>query len=84
MAESAHRSATFTQPPSWLERKAAATTRLTSQPSRNVGHTGRPVSIARRKSRASVRVAKKIGMRYEREVMFEGYTHPDHLYVIER
>ena len=31
---------------------------------------------------ASIRVAKKLGMHYEREVMFEGYTHPDHVYVI--
>lgn len=30
----------------------------------------------------SVRVAEKIGMRYEKEVMFEGYSHPDHVYVI--
>lgn len=29
---------------------------------------------------ASIRVAKKIGMKYEKEVMLEGYTHPDHLY----
>jgi len=31
---------------------------------------------------ASIRVAEKIGMHYEKEVMFEGYTHPDHVYVI--
>lgn len=33
---------------------------------------------------ASIRVAEKIGMHYESEVMFEGYTHPDHVYVITR
>jgi len=33
---------------------------------------------------ASVRVAEKVGMQYEKDVMFEGYTHPDHVYVIER
>ena len=33
---------------------------------------------------ASIRVAKKIGMRYEQEVMLEGYTHPDHVYAILR
>jgi len=33
---------------------------------------------------ASIRVAEKIGMRYEKEVMFEGYTHPDHVYVVTR
>lgn len=31
---------------------------------------------------ASIRVAEKIGMRYENEVMLEGYTHPDHVYVV--
>lgn len=33
---------------------------------------------------ASIRVAQKIGMRYEQEVMLEGYTHPDHVYAILR
>lgn len=33
---------------------------------------------------ASLRVAEKIGMHYEKEVMFEGYTHPDHIYAIMR
>ena len=30
---------------------------------------------------ASLRVAEKIGMKYEKEIMLEGYTHPDHVYV---
>ncbi|HLO14694.1 MAG TPA: GNAT family N-acetyltransferase [Anaerolineales bacterium] len=33
---------------------------------------------------ASIRVAEKIGMRYEKDVMLQGYTHPDHVYVITR
>ena len=33
---------------------------------------------------SSIRVAQKIGMQYESEVMLEGYTHPDHVYVITR
>ena len=33
---------------------------------------------------ASIRVAEKAGMRYEKDVMLEGYTYPDHLYVIEK
>lgn len=33
---------------------------------------------------ASIRVAEKIGMHYEKDVMFEGYTHPDHVYVVTR
>lgn len=32
---------------------------------------------------ASVRVAKKLGMQYEKKVMLEGYDHPDHLYVLK-
>jgi len=31
---------------------------------------------------ASIRVAEKIGMRYESDVTFEGYTHPDRIYVV--
>ena len=31
---------------------------------------------------ASIRVAEKIGMIYEQDVMFDGYTHPDHVYAI--
>lgn len=31
---------------------------------------------------ASIRVAEKAGMCYEKDVMLEGYDHPDHLYVI--
>ncbi len=31
---------------------------------------------------ASIHVAEKAGMRYEKDVMFEGYTHPDHIYAI--
>jgi RimJ/RimL family protein N-acetyltransferase len=32
---------------------------------------------------ASIRVVEKAGMRYEREVMLEGYTYPYHLYSIQ-
>lgn len=31
----------------------------------------------------SIRVANKIGMSFEKEVMLENYDHPDHLYSIE-
>jgi len=31
---------------------------------------------------ASLRVAEKLGMHDEKEVMFDGYTHPDHVYVV--
>jgi hypothetical protein len=33
-------------------------------------------------NKASVKVAQKLDMRYEKEVMFEDYSHPDQVYVI--
>ena len=33
---------------------------------------------------ASIRIAQKAGMTYEQEVMYEGYTHPDHIYVMNK
>ena len=33
---------------------------------------------------ASIHVAEKIGMHYEKEVMLNDYTHPDHVYAITR
>lgn len=33
---------------------------------------------------ASIRVAEKVGMQYEGEAMFDGYTHPDHVYSVVR
>lgn len=32
---------------------------------------------------SSIRVVEKLGMHYEKDVMFEGYTHPDRVYAIE-
>ena len=32
----------------------------------------------------SLRVAEKLGMRYVRDVMMEGWTHPDRVYAIDR
>ena len=45
---------------------------------------GRLISIIDPANLASIRVAEKIGMHHEGEVMLEGYTHPDHVYVITR
>ncbi len=33
---------------------------------------------------ASIRVAEKIGMTFEKDVMMEDYDHPDRLYVVKR
>jgi RimJ/RimL family protein N-acetyltransferase len=42
----------------------------------------RIVAIVEPDNVSSVHVLQKLGMRYQREIMFDGYTHPDHLYVI--
>ena len=33
---------------------------------------------------ASIQVAKKLGMEFEKEALLEGYDYPDHVYCIER
>ncbi len=33
---------------------------------------------------ASIKVARKIGMEFEKEALLDGYDHPDHVYRIER
>jgi ribosomal-protein-alanine N-acetyltransferase len=50
----------------------------------HVLHVPRLIAIIDPHNIASLRVAEKTGFRYERDIMFEGYTHPDGLYVIER
>jgi [ribosomal protein S5]-alanine N-acetyltransferase len=42
----------------------------------------RLIALIDPQNRASIRVAEKVGMHFEKEVMLEGYTHPDHLYSI--
>lgn len=42
----------------------------------------RLVALIEPQNLASIRVAEKLGMRYEKEVMLEGYSHPDQLYVV--
>ena len=44
----------------------------------------RLIAIIDPSNTASIRVAEKIGMHYEKDVMLEGYTHPDHIYFITR
>ena len=44
----------------------------------------RLIAIIDPSNTASIRVAQKLGMIYEQDVMFEGYTHPDHVYAITR
>lgn len=42
----------------------------------------RLIAIIDPENAASIRVAEKIGLRYEKDVMLEGYTHPDRMYSI--
>ena len=42
----------------------------------------RLIAIIDPSNSASIRVAEKIGMHYEKEVMLEGYSHADHVYAI--
>jgi RimJ/RimL family protein N-acetyltransferase len=44
----------------------------------------RLISMIDPSNAASIRVAEKIGMRYEKDILLEGYTHPDHVYAISR
>lgn len=48
----------------------------------NVLCLSRLIALIDPQNLASIRVAKKAGMMYEKEVMLEGYTHPDHVYSI--
>ena len=50
----------------------------------NVLGISRLIAIIDPQNLASIRVAEKVGMRYEKAVMLEGYTHPDHVYAITR
>jgi RimJ/RimL family protein N-acetyltransferase len=49
----------------------------------HLGHT-RLISIIDPQNTASIRVATKLGMRYEKDVMFADYDHPDHVYSMSR
>ncbi len=40
----------------------------------------RLIAIIEPNNAPSIRVAEKIGMAYEQNVMFDGYSHPDHVY----
>ena len=48
----------------------------------NTLHMPRLIALIDPQNTASIRVAQKAGMHYEKEAMLEGYTHPDHVYVI--
>lgn len=43
----------------------------------------RLIAIIDPSNTASIRVAEKVGMHYEQDVMLAGYSHPDRVYVVE-
>jgi [ribosomal protein S5]-alanine N-acetyltransferase len=45
-------------------------------------HLQRLIALIDPDNSASLRVAQKLGMQYEKDVMLEGYDHPDHLYAL--
>jgi [ribosomal protein S5]-alanine N-acetyltransferase len=45
-------------------------------------HIKRLIALIDPANIASIHVAEKIGMHYEKDIMLEGYTHADHVYVI--
>ena len=44
----------------------------------------RLIAVIDPENTASLRVAEKLGMSYVRDVMMEGWSHPDHVYAIDR
>ena len=44
----------------------------------------RLIAIIDPSNTASIRVAEKLNMHHEKDVMFQGYTHPDRVYVVSR
>jgi RimJ/RimL family protein N-acetyltransferase len=44
----------------------------------------RLVSLIEPSNKRSIRVAEKLGMHFEKEMMLEGYDYPDHLYAMSQ
>jgi [ribosomal protein S5]-alanine N-acetyltransferase len=50
----------------------------------DVLHVPRLIALIDPANLASVRVVRKLGFRYDRDAMLEGYDHPDHVYSLTR
>jgi RimJ/RimL family protein N-acetyltransferase len=71
--------------PHW--RQGFATEAVTAVRNYAFGKLGlsRVIAMIDPRNFASIRVAEKVGMRSEgEEVMFDGYTHPDRIYFVEK
>ena len=68
--------------PTWGQGYATEAARAVRDYAFNILDIRRLIAIIDPSNTASICVAEKIGMRYETEVMLEGYDHPDHVYVM--
>ena len=66
----------------WGQGYATEAARLVRDYAFHTLHIKRLIALIDPDNVPSIRVAEKIGMHYESEVMLEGYDHPDHVYVI--
>ena len=67
----------------WGRGYATETARAVLNYAFNILRLPRLISIIDPLNVRSIRVAEKLGMRYEKDVMLEGYTYPDNVYAIE-
>ncbi|MEM6638186.1 MAG: GNAT family N-acetyltransferase [Pseudomonadota bacterium] len=65
----------------WNQGYATEATRALIDAETIHGRTRRIVAIVDPNNHRSVRVLKKLEMAFERDILFEGYDHPDHLFV---
>lgn len=66
----------------WGQGYATEAARLVRDYAFHTLHIKRLIALIDPDNVPSIRVAEKIGLHYESEVMLEGYDHPDHVYVI--
>lgn len=64
----------------WGQGYATEATERMIEAAKLIPSVERVLAIVDPSNHRSVRTIKKVGMLFEREVMFEGYDHPDHLY----
>ena len=69
---------------SWGKGYATEAARAVVEAAFEAGQVDRLIGIVDPNNGASVRVLQKLGMSYERPISFEGYDHPDHLYVLDK
>lgn len=66
----------------WGKGYATEAARAVQEYAFNTLNIKRLIAIIDPSNVASIHVAEKIGMQYEADVMFEGYTYPDRVYAV--